>query len=141
MNLSDIVDIAVAGLEAQKARLAVTASNIANSETTRTAAGGPYRRRDVVLRSKAVGDPFDAHLARQIRTVSVDRVVSDSRGSRAKYDPGHPDADESGFVQYPRVNVIEEQTNLMSASRAFEANLFLLSKVRSMAQAAMQIGR
>lgn len=139
MNLGDITDVAVSGLMAQKTRMTVTASNIANANTTRTAEGGPYRRRDPVFR--AVGlEPFGDQLARQVSRVEVERVVEDPREFVTRHEPGHPDADEAGFVRYPRVDVVEEQTNLMSASRAFEANLMVIRKTRSMAEAAMRIG-
>lgn len=141
MKLSDITDIAVSGLRAQRVRMAVTASNIANSETTRSAEGGPYRRRDPVFRSAPSGGPFAARLERAMRQVDVSRVVKDSRPPITRFDPGHPDADGEGNVAYPRVHVVEELANMLSAGRSYEANLAILHKVRSMSRAALQIGR
>ena len=141
MNLSDITDIAVSGLGAQRARMAATASNLANAQTTRTAAGGPYRRRDPVFRTRPVGGAFSDRLGRLVRKVEVERVALDRRPLLRRFAPGHPDADARGFVSLPRVNVVEETANLMSASRSYEANLVVLRKVREMARAAMQIGR
>jgi flagellar basal-body rod protein FlgC len=138
--LNDITDIAVSGLQAQRVRMTVTASNIANAETTRTADGTPYRRRDPVFRSESVGGPFASELTRAVRAVEVSRVAVDNREFLTRFDPGHPDADEFGFVKLPRVNMIEEQTNMLSASRAFEANLMVMRKVSSMADAALKIG-
>ncbi len=141
MKLGDITDIAVSGLQAQRSRMAVTASNVANAETTRTAEGGAYRRRDPVFRASSVASPFASRLDRALRGVEVTRVVSDPRPPVTRFDPGHPDANAEGFVAYPRVSVVEELTNMMSASRSYEANLVILSKVRAMSRAALQIGR
>ena len=141
MKLTDIVDVAVSGLTAQRMRMAATASNIANAETTRTAEGGAYRRRDPVFRSERPGGAFADDLHRALRKVEVTHIQRDPRPPIQRFDPGHPDADAEGFVAYPRVSVVEELTNMMSASRSYEANLVVMRKVRSMARAALQIGR
>ncbi len=140
MKLGDITDIAVSGLVAQRLRLATTASNLANAETTRTAEGGAYRRRDPVFRSAAIGGPFGTRLDRAIRRVDVPRVAIDPRPPLRRLDPGHPDADAAGWVERPRVNVVEELANMRSASRSYQANLVILRKVRAMARAALQLG-
>jgi flagellar basal-body rod protein FlgC len=141
MNFSDISDVAVSGLIAQRARLATTASNLANAQTTRTPEGGPYRRRDPIFGIASVGGPFADALERSVARVNVTGVWRDARPPILRYDPGHPDADASGMVALPNVNVVEEVTNLLSASRSFEANLIALRKVREMAQATLQIGK
>lgn len=140
MSLGDIMDIATSGLIAQRTRITLTASNLANSETTRTAAGGPYRRLDPVFISEPLGGPFATLLQREMRAVRVERIVQDDRDFLTRVEPGHPDADENGIVKYPRVNVVEEMTNLMSASRSFDANLMLFNKVRAMSEAIMKVG-
>jgi len=140
MSLTNITDIAVSGLMAQRARIAVTASNLANAETTRTAEGGPYRRRDPVFVAESPAGPFADQLARELRAVRVDRVAEDTRDFIERIEPGHPDADEKGVVRYPRVNTVEEMTNLMSASRSFDANLMIMGKVRKMSEAVLKIG-
>ncbi|MCG8589716.1 MAG: flagellar basal body rod protein FlgC [Proteobacteria bacterium] len=140
MSLGQMMDIAVAGMAAQRARMTVTASNIANANTTRTEEGGPYRRRDPVFRSAPLEDTFGDHLARELRTVRVDRVASDPREFVTRLQPGHPDADENGIVRYPQVNIAEEMGNLMSASRSFEANVLLVNKARAMGRAIYKIG-
>ncbi len=140
MSLSNITDIAVSGMMAQRTRIAVTASNIANAETTRTAEGGPYRRRDPVFVAESPEGPFAEHLARELRAVRVESIAEDSRDFIERIEPGHPDADENGIVRYPRVNTVEEMTNLMSASRSFDANLMIMSKVRKMGDAVLRIG-
>lgn len=140
MTLGNIMDIASSGLMAQRTRITLTASNIANAETTRTEQGGPYRRRDPVFRDESVGGPFANHLEREIRGVKVTRIVEDARDFISKIQPGHPDADENGVVKYPRVNPVEEMTNLMSASRSFDANLMVFNKVRAMSEAILRVG-
>jgi len=141
VKMSDIMDIASSGLRAQRARMTVTASNIANAQTTRTEEGGPYRRRDPVLSAERVAKPFAAQLDQRLRAVGVSRIVEDTREPIRRYVPHHPDADDAGYVDFPNVNVIEEQANLVSSSRSFQANLLVMSKVRSMAEALMRIGQ
>ena len=141
MNLNDITNIAASGLSAQRVRLAVTASNIANAETTRTPEGGPYKRRDPVFHSESTTGPFSSRIDHAMRKVDVQRIAVDDSPSITRFDPSHPDAGDDGFVEMPNVNVIREMSNLMSASRSFEANLLSIRKVRAIAEAALRIGR
>jgi flagellar basal-body rod protein FlgC len=141
MDLRTISDIAISGLRAQRARMATSASNIANAETTRTAEGGPYRRRDPVFSAVRLDGGFEARLERALRQVDVPRIVPDRAEPILRFLPGHPDADETGMVAFPRVNVIEEMTRVMGASRSYEANLAVMRKVRAMSDATMRIGR
>jgi len=141
VNLSTIVDIAVSGISAQRTRMAITASNLANAETTRTPEGGPYVRRDPVFRATRAVDSFADQLERRLRKVEVAGVVRDPRPPLRVHRPGHPDADADGMVALPRVNPVEELTNMMTASRSFQANVFVLRKVRQMAEAALGLGR
>ena len=140
MKITDIVDIGVSGLVAQRARMAATASNLANAQTTRTPEGGPYRRRDPVFKSQSVGGAFGDRLSRAVRKVEVSRVALDQRAAITRFEPGHPDANGDGYVALPRVNTVEELTNMMSASRSYQANLLILRKAREMARAALNIG-
>jgi flagellar basal-body rod protein FlgC len=141
VTLEDTMNIAVSGILAQRTRLTVTASNLANAETTRTAQGGPYQRRDPVFEAEPVAGSFGDRLQRAMRSVSVARIVTDERPPVPRFAPGHPDADADGFVLFPRVNVVEELTNMMSASRSFDANVLILRKARQMSDALHQIGR
>lgn len=141
MTLSDITDIAASGLRAQRARMTVTASNLANAQTTRTEEGGPYRRRDPVFAAVPVRRGFADRLERQIRAVEVRAIQTDPRPPEARFDPQHPDAGPDGYVPMPRVNPVAEMVNMMSASRSFEANLAVLRKAREMGEAALQLGR
>ena len=119
--------------------MAATASNIANAQTTKTPEGGPYRRRDPVFTSEGVGGPFSGRLARAMRKVEVNRVAVDSRPPLIRFAPGHPDADAQGMVALPRVNTVEELSNMMSATRSYQANLLVLRKAREMARSALGI--
>jgi flagellar basal-body rod protein FlgC len=141
MTFSDITDIAASGLSAQRARMTVTASNLANAESTRSADGGPYRRREVVFAARPLAGGFRDEIDRALRSVEVQRVVEDPRPPVTRHQPGHPDADAEGNVRLPRVAPVEEFANMLSASRSFEANLMVLRKAREMGQAALQIGR
>jgi flagellar basal-body rod protein FlgC len=114
--------VSATALEAQKVRMNVIASNIANISSTRTPEGGPYRKRDVVFESYM----FDQNAI----GVNVSKIVEDKRPFRTVYDPSHPDADASGYVNYPNINNIEEMVNLMNASRAYEANLTLIASFK-----------
>jgi flagellar basal-body rod protein FlgC len=141
MKFSDIMDIAASGLRAQRARMTVTASNIANAQTTRTREGGPYRRRDPVFEAERVGNGFGDRLERKLNTVDVARIVTDRREPITRYLPDHPDADARGFVRFPNVNLVEEQANLVGASRGYQANLLVMQKLRAMTEALLRVGQ
>ncbi|MCX8027935.1 MAG: flagellar basal body rod protein FlgC [Thermodesulfovibrionales bacterium] len=114
--------VSATALEAQKVRMNVIASNIANASSTRTPEGGPYRRKDVLFESYM----FDQNSV----GVNIPKIVEDKRPFRTVYDPSHPDADSNGYVNYPNVNTIEEMVNLMNASRAYEANLNIITSFK-----------
>lgn len=127
MNLLKAGRIAGSALQAQRVRLNVTATNIANAQVTRTLEGGPYRAKDVVFKAVPLSEkePF-------LKMVKVERIQENPSPFREVYDPGHPDADERGIVKYPNVEVITEMVELLSAGRAYEANLNVLSTTKSM---------
>lgn len=141
MKFSDIMDIAASGLRAQRTRMTVTASNIANAQTTRTREGGPYRRRDPVFEANQIGEGFASKLERKIHTVDVARVLVDDRDPITRFLPDHPDADAQGYVRFPNVNLVEEQANLVGASRGYQANLLVMQKLRSMTEALLRVGQ
>jgi len=141
MKFSDIMDIAASGLRAQRTRMTVTASNIANAQTTRTREGGAYRRRDPVFEAERIGEGFASNLARKINTVDVSRIVVDQRAPITRFLPEHPDANEQGYVEFPNVNLVEEQANLVGASRGYQANLLVMQKLRSMTEALLRVGQ
>jgi flagellar basal-body rod protein FlgC len=141
MKFSDIMDIAASGLRAQRTRMTVTASNIANAQTTRTREGGPYRRRDPVFEANPIGEGFATGLERKLNSVDVSRIVTDTREPITRFLPDHPDADEHGYVKFPNVDLIEEQANLVGASRGYQANLLVMQKLRSMTDALLRVGQ
>ncbi len=132
--------ISASGMTAQRMRLEVAAANIANAHTTRTEAGEPYRRRDVVFAS--VLEESLARYGEPAPTgVEVQEIVVDPRPFRRVYNPGHPDADAQGYVLMPNVDIPMEMVNLISASRSYEANVKVLRAFRQMVEEALQIAR
>ncbi len=116
--------VSATALEAQKIRMNVIASNIANVNSTRTPEGGPYRKKDVVFESYM----FDESSV----GVNIPKIVENERPFKMVYDPSHPDANKDGYVSYPNINTIEETVNLISATRAYEANLTLINSYKEM---------
>ena len=151
MKLTDISDIAASGLVAQRARMATAASNLANAETTRTADGGPYRRQVVQLQANAAPDqafPFGPALDMDLPPlpfqdedggVRVSGTAEDVTDTVPVYDPGHPDADDTGYVQYPNVNISQETVDMMVAQRTYEANATVFQVLKSVLQKALEI--
>lgn len=132
MDLFTAMDISASGMRAQRTRINMISSNIANAQTTRTPEGGPYKRRDVVFRE----NPFEGVLS----SVEVASIAIDPTPGKTVYDPGNPDADEQGHVTLPNVNLMEEMVNMIGASRAFEANSTAVKTLSDMALKALQIG-
>ncbi|HDM09951.1 MAG TPA: flagellar basal body rod protein FlgC [Desulfobacteraceae bacterium] len=145
MNFFDALHISSSGLSAQRLRMNVIASNLANINTTRTAEGGPYRRKDVVFAARPVSKSFQGMLKSQMLgrlcEVKVIGIIDDPRPPCSKYDPQHPDADENGYVSLPNINLIEEMINMISATRSYEANVAAINATKKMALKAMEIGR
>ncbi len=143
--MADLFSISASGMEAQRYRMNVIASNLANAETTRGEFGGPYRRKDVLFSSRPASDfsgYFRASMQDQNSSmVKVTGVVEDTRPLKRAYEPGHPDADTNGYVAYPNVNVVEEVVNMISASRSYEANVTAFRATREMAVKALEIGQ
>jgi flagellar basal-body rod protein FlgC len=145
MDFMTALDIGASGLSAQRAFLNVISMNLANANTTRTPEGGPYRRKSVVFEAVPVETPFGKvmqdMLDRDLKGVKVQRVVTDSREPKRIFEPGHPHADAEGYVSYPDINVIEEMANMMSAMRAYEAEISAITSTKSMFNKALEIGR
>lgn len=136
MSLFNLLSVSSSGLSAQRQRAELLVENLANSETTRTADGGPYRRRDAIFQSEEQGSPFSAvfqtELGNGVQGVSISEIVTDTREPERRYVPGHPDADENGYVAFPRLNPAEEMVDLMSATRGYQANVAAMSAVKDM---------
>jgi flagellar basal-body rod protein FlgC len=128
------------GLSATRLRVNVLSSNLANAETTRTEDGGPYKRKDVVQMAHGAQGSFSTALDRMtLAQPSIAAVIEDQSEARQVYQPGHPDADPSGYVAYPNINMVSTMTDLMSASRLYQANVTAIETVRKMSQDAQQI--
>jgi len=117
--------VSMSGMTAQRRKLDAVASNIANAQTTRTAEGGPYRRKDVSFEEVS----FDDHLYGGVS--AIETVDKETPGTKV-YDPSHPDADGTGFVTYPNVNPVDEMVSMIAASRAYEANVQVFNASKSM---------
>jgi flagellar basal-body rod protein FlgC len=145
MDMMSGLQASFSGLNAQRTRMNVIASNLANAQSTRTPEGGPYKRQEVIFAAQPQRSPFEALLHDRLRDgvneVHVLDVVSDTNGPRLEYEPEHPDANAQGYVAYPNVNVMREMVDLISASRAYEANVTAINSAKDMALRALQIGR
>jgi flagellar basal-body rod protein FlgC len=142
MNLFGMLEVSGSALAAERWRAEVVSANMANAETTRTPQGGAYRRQLVVFRARSV--PRFPLLLASMRDkpqegVTVDRVVADATPMPRRYEPGHPDADPSGYVTYPNVNPVMEMTDLLSAVRAYQLNASAVQAAKSMIQQSLQI--
>ncbi|MBN8549618.1 MAG: flagellar basal body rod protein FlgC [Deltaproteobacteria bacterium] len=136
----DVTEVLASALSATRLRVNVLSSNIANAETTHTAEGGPYKRKDVVQTAISMPSDFSNALDRaSLAKPSAYAVVEDQSAPRKMYQPGHPDADSDGFVAYPNINVVSTMTDLMSASRLYQANVTALETARRMSSDAQQI--
>jgi flagellar basal-body rod protein FlgC len=135
MGFYDAIDIAASGLTAQRMRMDVTAENLANAQTTRTANGQPYQRQEVVLQQ--VGG-FGATLAGAMNSkppaagVQVAGIVADPTPDKLVYDPGHPDANAQGYVRMPNVSSVTEMVDLISESRSYEADVTAMQTAKAM---------
>ena len=134
MSLFGAIAISASGMEAQRARAEVITENLANADTTRTPEGGPYKRRDAVFTTAAPGTSFAEVMshATGVDGVAVSAILVDERDPERRYLPGHPDADEEGYVGFPRINPAEEMVDLMGASRGYQANVATISAVKDM---------
>jgi flagellar basal-body rod protein FlgC len=136
MSLFSSISVSASGMAAQRARTEVLVENLANSETTRTPEGGPYRRKDVVFAEDNSAGSFsselDAALGPSLSGVMVSEISVDDSAPELRYQPGHPDANKDGYVAYPRINPAEDMVDLLGASRGYEANVAAISAVKDM---------
>jgi flagellar basal-body rod protein FlgC len=145
MDMMAGLQVSFSALNAQRTRMNVIASNLANAQSTRTPEGGPYKRQEVIFAAQTQRPSFGAilndRLQDGINEVRVLDIVSDPNGTRLEYEPDHPDANAQGYVAYPNVNVMREMVDLISATRAYEANITAINSSKDMAIRALQIGR
>ncbi len=141
MNFLKSLETSASGLYAQRKRMDIIASNLANIETTRTEKGGPYRRKMVVMRTAEMHQDFDTIFNSSVKGVQIDDIVEDQTPFKKVYNPSHPDADGDGYLYKPNVDLIVETTNMLMARRAFEANIAAIKATRQMVIKALEIGR
>lgn len=140
------LNIGATGLTAQRLRMDTISQNIVNVNTTRTENGTPYRRKVVVFEEKSQDTPFSEYLNQSSKQligngVRVARIIEDRTPFKKVYDPGHPDADEDGYVEMPNVDVLTEMINMISATRSYEANVTSINTTKGMAMKALEIGK
>ena len=145
MDFFTSMNVSATALSAERTRMNLISSNLANANTTRTAEGGPYKRKDAVFMADAQVESFGDMLQKASkispRGVRVAQIVEDQKPPRVQYDPAHPDADPQGFVSLPNVNVLEEMADMIAATRAYEANITATQSAKSMALKTLEIGR
>jgi flagellar basal-body rod protein FlgC len=131
MSFFNIIDVASTGLSAQRIRINVIASNMANANTTRGEEGGAYRKKNVIFEQVLKGEHKGG--------VRVREILPDTKPPMLRYEPGHPDANEEGYVAYPNINPVEELVNMLEASRSYEANVTMVNTAKQLAQSAIGI--
>jgi len=153
MAFLEAMDISATGLTAQRLRMDIISENIANVNTTRTLAGGPYRRKTVLFQeiqetpfSQMLHDTVGERGVARRRAplgmgVRVSNVVADQMPGPMVYDPGHPDANAEGYVEMPNVNIVEEMINMISASRSYEANITAINTARTLMDRTLELAR
>lgn len=145
MDFMTALDMGASALSAERTHINIISMNLANAKTTRTAEGGPYRRRSVVMESTPVDASFkkqmESALDKELRGVRVHSVAIDQRPHKLVYEPGHPDANDDGYVAYPDINVVEEMAALMTAQRGYEANVTTVESIKQMFNKALEISR
>ena len=133
MSYFHVLDVASTGLSAQRIRMSVLSSNMANANTTRTEDGGPYRKKNVIFKQVLQGEHKGG--------VQVKEIYEDTKPPRLQYDPTHPDANEEGYVSMPNISPVEEMVNLLEAARAYESNLTILQSAKQLSNSALEIGK
>ena len=145
MGFFDYMDIEASGLTAQRLRLDIISQNMANVNTTRTAEGGPYKRKTVIFEQMQNENSFSSILNKKkqsgVNGVRVARIVEDESQGALVYNPTHPDANAQGYVEMPNVNTVDEMVNMISASRSYEANVTSFNTMKSMFAKALEIGK
>lgn len=145
MGLFDSINISSSALTAEKTRIDIISKNIANANTTRATGGLPYRRQMAVFEENKKG-VFEAYLDRHTNKfngsgVAISEIVEDETPFKLKYEPGHPDADENGYVMLPNVEIVSEMVDLIDAQRAYEANITAINTTKTMLTNALEIGK
>lgn len=142
MDLLTTFKISGSAMKANSIRLNTISSNLANVETTSTPEGGPYKKKSVYFESKPVAfqEQLEGNLRKAAQGVEVTRIVEDEEPPQKVYDPAHPDASEDGYVEMPNISVLKEMVDMMSATRAYQANATTIKSAKRMALKALEIG-
>ena len=147
MSIFNSINVSASALTAEKTRIDIIAKNMANANSTRATGGMPYRRQMAVFQENKK-TPFSEHLSKYTganknngQGVKISKIVEDDTPFKMKYEPGHPDADENGYVQMPNVDTIKEMVDLISAQRSYDANITAMNASKSMLMKALDIGR
>jgi flagellar basal-body rod protein FlgC len=140
------MNVSSSALSAERTRMNLISGNLANANTTRTPEGGPYKRRDAVFAATPAATgrfarTLDGATATEVRQVEIMQVVEDQNPPRMQYDPNHPDANPEGYVALPNINTMEEMTDMINATRAYEANVTAVQAAKSMALKTLEISR
>lgn len=145
MDFLTAIKISTSGLNAQRFRMNIVASNLANINTTRTDEGGPYKRKEVTVTAKTITDKFGKVLKEnmngKLKEVKITGIKEDQSAPKMVYEPSHPDANEAGYVAFPNINIMQEMVNLISASRSYEANITAINASKNLAIKALELGR
>lgn len=143
MDFFSSMNVSSSALSAERTRMNLISSNLANANATRTPEGGPYKRKDAVFAATPVMNPFNRALdkatGRDVRQVEVMQIIEDQNPPRMQYDPSHPDANAQGYVAMPNVNVIEEMADMINAGRSYEANVTAVQAAKGMALKTLEI--
>jgi flagellar basal-body rod protein FlgC len=143
MGMFDILKIGASALKAQRTRMEVIATNLSNIHSTKSEEGGPYKKKDAVFMSADITDErsFGSVLAKRIEGVKVSDIEESNKPFEKVFDPNHPDADAEGYVTFPNVNLMEEMTDMVAATRAYEANVNVLNTTKEMFIKSLEIGK
>lgn len=145
MDFFDAMNIGSSALTAERTRMNLISSNLANANATRTPEGGPYKRKDAVFSATPLESRFsrtlDSATNQQVRQVEITEIMEDQNPPRMQYDPSHPDANPQGYVAMPNVNVVEEMADMINATRSYEANVSVVQAAKSMALKTLEIGK
>jgi len=141
MDFMTSFKICGSGLAAQRAKMDVVTSNLANVNSTRTDEGGPYKKKSVALSAEAVDSPFDSAIKDAIKTVRIEEVTEDPNAVKMTYDPSHPDADANGYVAMPDINIMTEMADMIMAARGYEACVTAFDATKSMTLKTLEMGR
>ena len=145
MDFFSSMNVSSSALTAERTRMNLISSNLANANATRTPEGGPYKRKDAVFAAtpleSSFGRALDGASGKELRQVEIQRIVEDQSPPRMQYDPSHPDADAKGYVAMPNVNVIEEMADMIAATRTYEANVTAVQAAKSMALKTLEISK